>query len=52
MQAQLVKLEEKAIELAKLQTYVRAKIEWQKNGEREPVPSLDAIGPSLDHFRD
>ena len=43
MRAQLVKLEEKAMELANLQAYVRAKIEWQQNGEKGPVPRLNAI---------
>jgi MerR family copper efflux transcriptional regulator len=41
LRAQLAKLDIKAIELEKLQAYVRAKIDWQEHGEKGPEPSLD-----------
>jgi hypothetical protein len=41
LKAQLAKLDIKAIELEKLRAYVRAKIDWQEHGEKEPEPTLD-----------
>ena len=43
MKDQLVRLEGKAAELAKLQAYVRAKIAWQESGEEGAEPQLGAF---------
>jgi DNA-binding transcriptional MerR regulator len=46
MAEQLEKLETKAAELSALTTYLRAKMEWMKSGEKGPAPSLDrSAGP-------
>jgi MerR family copper efflux transcriptional regulator len=47
MKAQLLELDAKADELARLQRYVRAKIKWQEAGESGPAPRLEfvASGP-------
>jgi MerR family copper efflux transcriptional regulator len=41
MSAQLVGLEAKATELQVMISYVRAKIDWLKGGERGPGPNFD-----------
>jgi DNA-binding transcriptional MerR regulator len=43
MKDQLAKLEAKAAELEKLQSYVRAKIAWQESGERGAEPRLGSF---------
>ena len=40
MRDQLTRLEEKSAELDSLKAYVRAKIEWQENGEKGDEPVL------------
>jgi MerR family transcriptional regulator, copper efflux regulator len=41
MSAQLVSLEAKATELQVMISYVRAKIDWLKGGQRRPEPDFD-----------
>ncbi|WP_263377584.1 MerR family transcriptional regulator [Granulicella paludicola] len=41
MRAQLARLNRKAVELDRLRAYVRAKIEWQEDGEKGPEPTLE-----------
>jgi MerR family transcriptional regulator, copper efflux regulator len=46
MQAQLAQVQEKAVQLAKLQTYLHAKIAWIEDGESGDEPSycgLEAV---------
>jgi len=38
----LALLEKKGAEIAEMTTYLRAKIEWIKNGERGPEPEIDS----------
>ncbi len=43
MSTQLVRLEQKAAELASMAAYLRAKIAWLKGGQQGPEPELDGL---------
>lgn len=44
LRERLAALEEKATHIARMTTYLRAKIAWLETGERGPVPLLDPDG--------